>query len=299
MDRVPGQTNYLMEKRLRECDPGLHRRFTDTVITMQNALFRFRRLFPEFTDHSALHSMTVIDFCNRLIGPEQMQLLNADAIYVLLMSCYLHDVGMGISEEQFREFSKEIDFGDYPEKHPQAGIPAIVRDFHQEFSAAFVRKYADLLEIPTSEHAFAIVQVCRGHRKTDLFDTGQFPPDFAVPGGHEIFLPYLSALIRLADEIDVMAARNPKMLYDMESFTDDHEIAYHKRHLAVKDLLVTDDAFTMQVVRADPKTNAMVDDLAGKMQKTLDLCRAAAEAGSPFQIRQKQVNMVVMGRESI
>ena len=81
-------SDFLLENRLRKLNPELHQRFADTVVSIRKTLFRFRKLFPEYTDHSGLHSMTVIDFCNRLIGPEQAERLNADSIYTLLMSCY-------------------------------------------------------------------------------------------------------------------------------------------------------------------------------------------------------------------
>ena len=285
----PHSCDYLLENRLKELDPVLHGHFRDTVFAMQHTLFRFRQLFPEFTDHSSLHSMTVIDFCNRLIGPEQILKLNADAIYVLLMSCYLHDVGMAISEEQYREFSEEIDFGDYLEKNPGADMGKIIRSFHQEYSAAFIRKYADFLEIPSAAHEWAIIQVCRGHRRTDLFDRSEFPSHFSVENGNEIYLPYLASLIRLADEIDVIAARNPIMFYDLESFSDRYELSFHKRHMAVRELVVTEDAFTLRILHLDPETDAMINEMVLKMETTLQLCREAAKAGSPFRISQTKI----------
>ena len=42
-------------------------------------------------------------------------------------------------------------------------------------------------------------------------------------------------MIHLADEVDAGAARNPKMLYDLESFTSEIGLGFYKRHLAVKD----------------------------------------------------------------
>lgn len=286
--------DYLMETRLRELNPDLHRRFTDTVVTIQSVLFRFQKLFPDFTDHSALHSLTVLDFCNYLIGPAQMMQLNADAIYTLLMSCYLHDVGMGITRKQYQEYKEEIPFGNYFGKRPDADEKRVIRDFHQEFSAAFIRRYAQLLEIPTPEHEFAIVQVCRGHRRTDLFDVAQFPPHFTVPGGNEIPLPYLAALIRLADEIDVVAARNPVMLYDVESFSDELDIAYFRRHESVKELIIEEDAFVLHAVHIDPSVDRMVWDMAVKMQETLEYSREATFQRSPFRISQREVRLVYL-----
>ena len=94
--------DYAMERRLRELNPGLHKRFTESVFGLQHILTNYLLIFPTFTDHTALHSMNVIDFCNRIIG-SQLEKLNADEIYCLLMGCYFHDTGMGIRKQDFDE----------------------------------------------------------------------------------------------------------------------------------------------------------------------------------------------------
>ena len=285
------QEEFLMEQRLRELDPGLHRRFTDTVLIMPRMLDRSKRLFPEYTDHTMLHSLSVIRFCNQLIGPEQIKKLNADTIYVLLMSCYLHDSGMGISDREYREFSREIDFGEFFEKNPDPPVPEIVRSFHQEYSGLFIRKYAEFLEIPSPEHVFAIVQVSRGHRKTDLMDAKEYPACWRVPGGGEICLPYLAALIRLADEIDVAADRNPILLYDLEVLEDELEILYRKRHQAVRELLITKESFRMRIEETEPEVMKMLQEMTEKMQQVLDLARAVTEQRTPFILTQRRVEI--------
>ncbi len=80
--------DFSMEKLLRRLDPKLHKCFTDTVFALQYTLSKYKLIFPEFSDHTNLHSMTVVDFCNRLIG-SQIDRLNADEIYILLTGCYL------------------------------------------------------------------------------------------------------------------------------------------------------------------------------------------------------------------
>ena len=170
----PKGNNYILEYRLRDLDQDLHRRFTDTVFAMQNTLFHFKRLFPEYTDHSSLHSMSVINFCNQLIGPEQLERLNADSIYSLLMACYLHDSGMGISMDQYLDFSKEIDRGDYFDRHPDASVAAVVRDFHQEYSAVFVRRFREFLEIPLRSMSTLLFR-CRGTERQTCLIRRNFP----------------------------------------------------------------------------------------------------------------------------
>ena len=280
--------DFAMERRLRDLDPELHQRFTDTVFGLQYILSNSKLLFPAFTDHTELHSLSVIDFCNHLIGA-QIDRMNADEIYSLLVGCYFHDTGMGISEKDYVAFSKEIDFGDYFDTHSREDIPRIIRDFHNEYSGLFIRKYAPFFEIPSEEHLWAIIEIARGHRKTPLLDTDQYPLAWKVPSGRTICLPYLSALIRLCDEIDVTAARNPALLYDLECITDSIDILHYKRHMAVKELVVSDDAFTMLVETEEPEILDSLDRMAVKMQKTLDDCRQAVLGRTPFVITQEKV----------
>ena len=289
--------DFAMEKRLKELDPGLHKIFTDAVFALQFNLSNYKLIFPQFTDHTMLHSMTVIDFCNKLIG-DQLEKLNADEIYALLMGCYFHDTGMGITRKDFDSFSTRIDFGDYFDTHSRDDMPRIIRDFHHEFSGQFIRKYSVLFEIPSEEHMQAIIQISRGHRKTDLFDENRYPADFKVPGGNTICLPYLSALIRLADEIDVAASRNPILLYDIMSFTIEKERFFSQMNMAVRSLDVGEKAFTLKLddseitdvgsIPASELRNGLIH-MVGKMQETLDYCRKVVSQRTPFEITQEKI----------
>ena len=280
--------SFSMEKRLFHLDPQLHKRFTDAVFALQYSLSKYKLIFPEYTDHSNLHSMTVIDFCNRLIG-DQIDRLNADELYVLLVGCYLHDTGMGITMRDYEEFSKQIDFGSYFDTHSRDNLPAIIRTFHHEYSGFFIRKYADLFELPSPEHKQAVIQVARGHRITDLTDEKEYPLDFAVPNGNAICLPYLSALIRLADEIDVAASRNPILLYDIDALTDEIQIVENKKVKAVRRLLVSESAFTLEVSTSEANILDQIRLLVKKMQKSLDYCRSVVTGRTPYIITQEKV----------
>ena len=286
---MPEDANsFALEFRLRELDPDLHTRFTDCVFVLQKILSNYKLLFPEYTDHSELHSLTVIEFCNTLIG-DRLDRLNKNEIYVLLCACYFHDTGMGITRKDFDAFSRKIDFGDYFKTHPNPSPSEQIRDFHNEYSGLFIRKYAELFEFPSSAHLEAVIQISRGHRKTDLKDERAYPIELPTPDGETICLPYLAALIRLADEIDVTADRSSKLLYDLEAITDEHQLFEHKRHRAVRELVISRDAFTLMIDDSDPVILAMIQKMAAKMQQTLDTCRDAVNGRTPFEITQRRV----------
>lgn len=284
-----GKNDYALEKRLRELDKDLHQNFSDSVLVFTHILSNYKLIFPDFTDHTELHTLNVIEFCNKMIG-NQINKLNKDEIYCVLLGCYFHDTGMGISQKDFEEFSSQIDFGDYFNNHDRNNFPEIIRNFHNEFSGLFIKKYAKFFEFPSEAHLFAIIEISRGHRKTDLFDQKQYPVHLSIPNSENtICVPYLTALVRLADEIDVTAARNSHAIYDISKITKEIDLIEFMKHEAVKDLLVEEKEFVMVVDTDDESVLKNLTVMAGKMQKTLDYCRSVVNDETSYQITQERV----------
>lgn len=281
--------DFALERRLKALSPDLHQRFADTVFALQHILSNYKLIFPDFTDHTELHSLNVIEFCNNLIG-EQVNKLNADEIYCLLLGCYFHDTGMGISHKDFDEFSKQINFGNYFDTHSRDNYPEIIRNFHNEYSGLFIKKYAQFFDFPTEAHLFAIIQISRGHRKTDLFNNNEYPSSLSIPNNeNKICVKYLSALVRLADEIDVTAARNSKMTYDIKKITKEIDLIEFMKHEAVVGLDINEKDFVMRVHTNNDKIYNSLNIMLGKMQKTLDICRSAVNENTPYNISQEKV----------
>ena len=282
-------TEFLIERRLRELDPDLHRRFTDAVFVLHNMLTDYLLIFPEYTDHSAGHSMVVIDLCGRLMGEEQIMRMNADDLFVLLMGCYFHDIGMGVSAKDYPEFLSRIHLGNYFDTNDPENKTKLVRDFHHEFSALFVLKYAKIFDLPSDEYAFAIAQAARGHRHSDLYNETDYPAELLLPNGNTIHLPYIAALLRIADELDVAADRNPELIIDMSLVTNEVQQLEYAKHRAVRDLEITKDAITMFVETPDEAVLEGVVRLAGKIQATLEYCVSVARNRTPYEITQTEV----------
>ena len=281
-------TNFLCETKLKAENPALHRLFANSVFCVHRMLLKYQNVFPDFTDHTALHSMEVIDFCNALIA-ENIDKLNTDEIYILLMSAYLHDSGMGISAADYKSFSERIGFGSYFDTHSREDMRKTIRDFHHEFSGEFIKKYAPVFEIPSEEHVFCVVQASRGHRKVNLWDEKEYPAQYSVPGGSKICLPYLSALIRLADELDIAADRNLMFMYNIDDVDDDFGRMEFMKHKAIRHLSVTPDALIMDVDDSDEAVFRAVLKLREKMNDTLQACRDVVEKRTPFTITQKEI----------
>ena len=276
--------DFMIERRLRDLSPELHQSVIDFTFTLRGMLDRFRPRFPEYTDHSILHSLDVLDYSNYIIGEEQINQLSPAECYVLIMACYLHDIGMGVGEKDYEAFSRQIDFGNYFDTHDRSDTSSVVRAFHHEFSGCLIRKNAKVLEIPSEDLVFAIIQASRGHRKTDLFDPGEYPEMQTEYG--VIRLPYVSAVIRLADEIDVGANRNSELLFDTSTLTIKRQIEAFGTHESILRVDVTRDKIILVVKPKSPEYVPLIETLNGKIQETLDYCRRAAQERSNLRITQ-------------
>ena len=281
--------DYLLENKLRLENEDLHRRTKDSAFVLQRMLESFRPRFPNFTDHTMLHSMDVLEYSNMLIGKEQIERLSAAECYVLIMSCYLHDIGMGINQKNYESFSEKIDFGNYFDTHSRENAMRIIRDFHNEYSGLMIRKYAELFDIPCEEMTYAVIQVSRGHRKTDLLDKTEYY-DMMTPYG-VIRTAFLAAVIRLADEIDVGVDRNSELLFDSSKVTEQRDIDAFGTHESIRTVEVTKDAIVLYTKPKAPQFRKLIKDLAGKIKETLDYCREVTSLRSDFSITQTDVKI--------
>lgn len=281
--------DFQLEMKLITNSPNLHKIFSDNVLCVQNMLNKYQSVFPNYTDHTSLHSLEVIAFINELIG-DNIEILNTDEIFILLMSAYLHDAGMGISKKDYGQFSLSIPIvKKFIEENPDVPMDEVIRIFHHEFSGKYIEKYASLFDFPSEEYLFAIIQTSRGHRKTDLFDTDEYPRELKMPNGNTVHLPYLATLIRLADELDIAADRNIQFLYDISSINNPISVLEFKKHKAIKQLEFLPTSLKAYVDYSDSELGSELDKLKIKLNETLSYCVEVVEKCTPFTICQKAV----------
>lgn len=271
--------DFLCEKRLRQTDTFLHTCFRNSIFAIDLLLTNYKNIFPFYTNHTFEHSEQVIRYCNSIAGEDIIHSLSPDEIYILLMGASLHDVGMGISETDFKEFYTDIPgLQSYMKRHPNEPIAEYTRVFHHLFSAAFIRKYCALFEIPSEEYLYCICQVVKGHRETDVSDLENYPSEFHLSNGKTVNLAYITVLVKLADELDVAADRN--LLFDYNSVNQnwsEKQTMCYQCHNAIKGLAVEKDKLILNYDTMDPtvereilNTKEKVDEVFAVYCKIVD-----------------------------
>ena len=264
-------TEFLCERALKTKDTFLHSCYRNSVFAMDRLLMNYKSVFPFYTNHTFEHSTQVINYCNMLAGAENVEKLNADELYILLMGAGLHDIGMGVSRKDFDAVKDRVDGLDqYIKDHPDEPLGEYTREFHQELSAETIRKYSALFEIPSEEYVYCIGQIARGHRKHDLMNIEEYDPAFRLESGNTVRLPYLAVLVKLADELDVTADRN--LLFDMavlQNWNNDSK-AHFIRHSAVHRLLPCGDKIVIQYDTDDAEIEKDIRELERKARLILE-----------------------------
>ncbi|MBQ0083350.1 MAG: HD domain-containing protein [Clostridiales bacterium] len=287
--------DYLLEKRLKEINPELHTLYSNSVFAMDRLLENYKAIFPFFTNHTFGHSEQVINYCNLLGGYDNIYKLNADEIYILLMGASLHDIGMGISVHDFEEFKYKLKgYAAYEQNHIVVTVKEVCRSFHQELSAEFIKKYKNLFEIPSDGHCYCICQIARGHRKMDLLDKNEFNPEYKLENGNTVRLPYLAALVKLADELDITADRNLCFDYtkDDSRWSKTQKMCY-KCHGAIKNITGTPPAtLTVHYATSEPEVIKEIKSIDEKLHKVFKEYISVIESQSDFEQNIEKIEFV-------
>lgn len=206
------------------------------------------------------------------------------------MGASLHDIGMGVSEADCHVFAKRVPGAEkYMEEHPNARVGDVTRAFHQEFSAEFVRKYKGLFEIPSEEHVYCIAQVARGHRKLNLLDKEEFDPHYRLANGNEVRLPYLAALVKLADELDIGADRNLLLnTADLADEISEFSLLCFRCHEAVPEINFDGGRITIYYQTDDAAVYEELMNLNRKEQKTFGEFTDVVRERTDFKLCQQE-----------
>lgn len=281
-----GPPDYALTSALKEAEPELYQSYLDGAAAASLMLDRYEGIFPDFTDHGCVHSIHIMELAARLAGKELYR-LNGGSLYVLLEGILFHDLGMGISEKDVRELGPEVWPGEECETE---GLADRIREHHQELSALLIEKYGGFLEIPP-EYRWAVAQAAKGHRRADLMDEKEFPARYQIRG-EEICLPYICALIRLADELDLCWDRSSRLGRGERAVDDPYSRLVWRTHDTVSEVRILEDEIQLVWKGGDQEIRRELEGWAEKLQRVSDEVCLAAEERTDFVIPARQVTIL-------
>jgi Histidine kinase-, DNA gyrase B-, and HSP90-like ATPase len=273
----------------------------------------------DFTLHDEFHAVRVAELMVRIVPDEVLPRLSAYELALLLLSAYLHDVGMSpryglvsahheflltgqsadLSADQARTFQLWLDQNHDGLEPPLAIGPVTVEDLrranllishyvrrcHVDWGDDWTRaELADCLRFTEyTEFLNDLIQLCRSHHEGfGELASDRFAPRF-IHGGHSVVhLRYLAAVLRVADVLDVDPERTPQILFTHRSVSPHSVIYWYKDH----ELRLSVESDGRVVAEARPSSAVAyraIEQTVDGIEDELRLCRDL-DAITPFRI---------------
>lgn len=187
---------------------NLQSRIMEIERQIEPLLDRTTNVNIDYTEHDIKHSNRIEIILSKCIL-QSYTILNDNEKFILVVSTLIHDVGM----------TGQGKYKDDPEYEKE------IRDSHQSRSAEFVRKYGLQLGLNIREIE-AIASISEGHR---LLPLETYPEREAFGLGETIRPRLLAALLRFADELDILEERAPLLVAEYLEVNEE-SLLHHVTH---------------------------------------------------------------------
>ncbi|OXE96671.1 hypothetical protein B0A63_19395 [Flavobacterium johnsoniae UW101] len=263
-----------LELKLRELNPHLFGKLNDTREEVKLLLNQYIKNFPDYTDHSIHHTEKVFEIVSEVLTDEEIENLNEDEIYILSMASYLHDIGMCIPEEKIGEIADTEELVKERKLHPEISREKYLRDHHHTLSKKFILEEWENLKIPNEKYAEAIALVSEGHRVVDIGNPDIYKPKYTVKSGRSfVCLPYLSAVLRIADELDITNIRTPGLLTKYYMPDNEKSVLEWNKHIANTLMFISENFVQFEVKCSNHSMLAALEEQFNKIAIVINYCQ--------------------------
>lgn len=223
-------------------------------------LTRIPEKMPEYTLHDESHSLKIVDIMGRIIPDETFEILNEVEISLLILSAYMHDIGMTCSTDEREDIIKNSNeyqillqsnkaYADYLNfrsdgEHREATriedrvFTEYLRKNHVKRSSEYIVKVLSegqlkfsLNDIPLYKF---LINICDGHGEPikSLKNASKWPRNRLI-GQMYVNIQYLTVVLRLADILDLDPERTPSVIYDFVEPKDEMSIQEWRKHKSI------------------------------------------------------------------
>lgn len=311
-----------LEKRSEKVPRGkiLIGKIEEIIPDAVTLLNRVSDTFPEYTLHDKTHSVNVLKFMDRIIPDETLEQMNELELAILILSAFLHDIGMVASKREKKKMLQSEDFKSFKEKYTKINrslkkaqeegnyqiasqlenqlLAFYLRETHADRGAKFIeKKFRARLKCQDLDFSEIVCKVCRSHgepweklgvRKERLHGyplREEYPTTYSLPES-EVNVQYLAIILRLADILDFDRERTPSILFEYLYPISDISLKHWLTHLSVKGWSVRKDKVKYRVECEHPLYQRAVYDFLDKVDVELQGAKFLVER-FPIEIAEK------------
>ena len=224
---------------------------------------------PEFTLHDDTHIFNMLTIIGKLIPQENMKALSAPDLFMLIISVFLHDIGMAPDEKYILAWKNQLPEEEYDEElkeerekfsrfrltytHQLADIERLIAE--KEFSKAQLLEDYIVTEYIRTTHSIRareiiatywagkivyqdtdltedLATICYSHNESYTYLLQM--ESFRVCGQDEyLCIPFVATILRLADIIDFDPKRTPSVLFSHLAVKNPVSLNEWKKHQSI------------------------------------------------------------------
>lgn len=261
---------------------------------------------PEYTLHDETHSAKVLALMGKIIPEDVLNSLNEPELALLILSAYLHDIGMASSQKEREQIIKtDPDFQalfksdqekqrlieESPDDHrlhtilEDMAYTELIRRRHVTRSHNFIEQHFRDGSFPLPEKwkntrfVMYLTAICDSHGTSAaaLKDEKRFPRNALILSGKRINVQYLALVLRMADLLDFDPDRTPLSLYEFAAPQDPVSIKEWAKHRSLVGWEVTPSHFEFSAICTSPQvqraTLQFLDLIEEERKETLALSK--------------------------
>ncbi len=272
------------------------------TVDATNTLETISNQFKDFTLHNEVHSINIINRIGNIIEvSESLEELSFIEIGILILSAYLHDIGMAYDENFFHKIIGTKDFKSFYEMETgkifdlskfKEDIKNISHDnetnneqeifnnysrlYHGKLSRTYIINKWEKDEDWTINNVSIVdivADICESHaldmikiENSDKFDQQKLLEN------DPINILYLAILLRLGDILDFDKRRTPIDIYQNISPENEISIEQWEKHLTVDGWEITKGDIIFDCCCTNPNIQAVLYDFLDKIDYELDTC---------------------------
>ncbi|MGE7637609.1 HD domain-containing protein [Peribacillus frigoritolerans] len=221
-----------LERVLEEKNKYLYSKLQETKKIVQKLINEFSANFTLYTFHNKTHTVNITEVLGKkLLDQSCLNDLNEKELYVLAAASYLHDIGICVSNNEIKDIYQK--YLDNNNDYNELDIEEYISNQHSYLTFNFISTKWECLNLE-SELKDAVALVAGENRDINVFNYEYF--EYAPDGGRDkVCIPYLHALLKIADMIDI---ENINANYLLRNYEDMEEYRVSKKLWEETDLFL-------------------------------------------------------------
>ena len=268
------------------------------------------RHMGEFTLHDGEHLFRVLKLMEHLLSPSNIKKLSTPELMLLVLSAFLHDIGMApdekivltwrkvwdaspelpdeIEEKEYRKFNRYISAR--PEKIKQIKekinegndaqanllknylISDYIRGTHADRSKEIVyHDWSGKIYYEDTDLTSELAEICFDHNEDAL---SLLELDKRLLCGQGVFasLPLVGVILRLADLLDFDAKRTPEILFSHLSVRNPVSITEWNKHRSIEAWMINSESIQLHAKCTHPAIEASIHAFCNIIDLELSVC---------------------------